>query len=133
MPCGIHHQVGGADGDDDAEDRGPAADADVVLVVGILVDQRLVDVVGPHRGKGAHVAGHAAHEARNQRRDAEAEQAGRQIANHHQRQHFVVAVQSRARGGEVLSDKVHQAAVGILEHDETEQAGQNHDEGHAPF
>ena len=77
------------------------------------------------------IACHAAHKARNQRRDAEAEQAGGEIADHHQWQHFVVAVQSRARSGEVLSDKVHQTAVAILKHDETQEAGQDHDERHA--
>ena len=62
-----------------------------------LVDQRLINVVGPHGGEGAHVAGHAAHEAGNQRGDSQAQQTGPQVAHHHQRQHLVIAVQIRLR------------------------------------
>ena len=61
---------------DDAENRAPAAYADVMRVAFVLADIGLVDVVGPHGGEGADVAGHARHEAGDQRGDAEAEQPG---------------------------------------------------------
>ncbi len=75
MPLRMHHQVRCANGDHHADNGRRAAHQHIVLVAGILVDQRLVDVVGPHGGEGAHVAGHAAHESGDQRGDAEAEQA----------------------------------------------------------
>ena len=98
-------------------------------VAGLLVDEGAVDVVGPDGGEGADVAGHAGHEAGDQRGDAEAEQAGAAVADQHQRQHFVVAVLAGGLG-DVLGDEVHDAAVGVLEHGEGEQAGDDDDEGH---
>ena len=89
----VHHQIGSANGDCDADHNGDSAHHDVVAVGTLLVDERLVDVVGPHRGESAHVARHAAHEAGNQSRDAEAEKAGAKVADHHQRQSLVIAVQ----------------------------------------
>ena len=68
------------------------AHAHVMGVAGVLLDERPVDVVGPDRGEGADVAGHARHEAGDQGRDPQAQQARAQVAGHHQGKHVVVAV-----------------------------------------
>ena len=109
-----------------------AANKHIVLVLGILDNVRLVDVVGEDGGEGAHVAGHAAHESGDERGDAEAEQARAQVAHHHQRKHFVIAVQARARvrGNHVFAHQMHQAAIGVGQNHQAQQAGKNHDEGH---
>ena len=96
MPWARCTRYAGADGDDHADDDRQPAHHHVVAVGAFLVDERLVDVVGPHGGEGAYVARHAAHEAGDQRGDAQAQQAGAEVANHHQRQRLVVAVQLRA-------------------------------------
>ncbi len=87
--------------------------SNIVLVFGMLDDVRLVDVVGEDGGEGADVAGHAAHESGDEGGDAEARAARSQVANHHQRKHFVIAVQACAgvRGDHVFADQMHQAAV----------------------
>ena len=79
--------------DQHAENRGPSSHRYVMLVRGILVDQRAIDVIGPHGGEGADVARHARHEPGDQRGDAQAQQARAAVARQHQRQHLVVAVQ----------------------------------------
>ncbi len=56
---GLHHEIGGADTDENAEDGTPAAHADVVRIVGIFLDDGAVDIVSPDSGEGADVAGHA--------------------------------------------------------------------------
>ncbi len=100
-----------------------------MLVGGLLIKEGTIDVVGPHGGEGAYVAGHAAHKASNQRGDAEPEQAGSAVADQHQRQHFVIAVLSCSRGY-ALGYKMHHAAVRIFEHGQREQAGQDNDQRH---
>ena len=91
----MHHQVRGADGDNDADNGGQPSHYHIMSVLSLLVDQRLVDVVGPHGREGADVARHAAHKSGNQRCDAQPQQSGAHVAHHHQRQHLVVTVQSR--------------------------------------
>src|SRR6202789_3876724 len=122
----VGDQVGGADGDDHADNGGPAAHGDVVLVGGALVHEGAVDVVGPDGGEGADVAGHAGHEACDERCDAESEQAGAAVADEHEREDFVVAVGRGCVDG-VFADQVveRNAVVGKAEADE---AGKDDDE-----
>ena len=55
---------------------------------------------------------------------------GSQVAHHHQRQHFVIAVQPCAgvSRDDVFADQMHQAAIGVGENNQSQQAGKNHDE-----
>ena len=85
-------------------------------------DERPVKIIRPHRGEGAHVPRHARHEARDQRRDAQAEQSGPAVARQHQRQDFIVAVLPRPHR------TLRRQMKG--EHRKPQQAGQNHDERH---
>ena len=94
MLCACIDEIGGADADDDADDRAPAAHLDFGFVRRVLVDQGAVDVIGPHGGEGADVARHSRHESGDQRGNAEAEQARSAVACQHQRQDFVITVQS---------------------------------------
>ncbi len=89
---GMLHEIGGADGDEHADEGAPAAHGDVMLVGGFLVEEGAVDVVGPDGGEGADVAGHSGHEAGDEGGDAEAEESGAAVADEHERQDFVVAV-----------------------------------------
>src|SRR5215472_4638785 len=63
----LHYEVCRADADKHAKNCAPAAHVHVVLVRGMLLDQRAVNVVGPHGRESAHVSSHARHESRNQR------------------------------------------------------------------
>ena len=67
-------------------------------VAGVAVDQRAIDVVGPDGGECADVARHARHEAGDHGRYTEPQQAGAEIARHHQRQHFIIAVPAGHHG-----------------------------------
>ena len=67
----------------DASDGGPSADGHVVLVGSAGVNVGLVEVVGEDGVEGGDVAGHAAHEAGQQRGEAEAEDAGGKVVEQH--------------------------------------------------
>src|SRR5690348_9445308 len=118
----LHHEIGGADADEDSEYRAPAAHGDVMRVGCIFANEGAVDVVGPDRGEGADVAGHAGHETGDEGRDAEAQEARAAIAREHQRQNLIVAVAGGA------SDACAREFEG--EDGESEQARKDYDEGH---
>ncbi len=92
--------VGGGDGEQDAADGGHAAHPEIVGVGAALVDVGLVDVVGPDGVEGGDVAGHAGHEAGEQRGEAEAEDAGGKEAKEHDGDGEVVVVDGGAVGVE---------------------------------
>ena len=61
----------------------------------LFAQERAVDVIGPHGSEGADIARHPGHEPGDQGGNAQAEQAGAQIAGEHEGQYFVVTVASR--------------------------------------
>ena len=77
------HDVGRAHRNQDADDGGPSAHLQVVRVARALVDVGLVEVEGPDGIEGGDVAGHAGHEAGEQRGEAEAENAGGEVVEQH--------------------------------------------------
>ena len=102
-------------------DRSPSAHRHVVPVAAALVNVGLVEVVGKDGIEGRDVAGHAAHEAGQQRRKPEAENAGGEIMQQHIGRGHVVVKQRVAAGVEhgLAGDRVdlgrHQAAA-LLRH-----------------
>ena len=92
--------VGCADGEDDAAYGGHAAHPEVVRVGRLLVDVGLVDVVGPDGVEGGDVAGHSGHEAGEKSGEAEAEDAGWEEVEEHDRDGEVVVIDRVAVGVE---------------------------------
>src|SRR3982751_536881 len=62
-----HSDIRGADAKENPNERGPTPHAQVVLVGLVRLDVRLIQVVGPYRVESRYVAGHARHEARQER------------------------------------------------------------------
>ena len=69
--------------------------------------KRAVDVVGPDGGESADVAGHAGHEAGDERGDPQAQQSRAAIARQHERKHFVVAVAAGGNGLRLSGTEFH--------------------------
>ena len=96
----VGDEVGGTDGERDAADGGHAAHPEIVGVGGALVDVGLIDVVGPDGVEGGDVAGHAGHEAGEQRGEAEAEDSGWEEVEEHDGDGEVVVIDGGAVGVE---------------------------------
>ena len=94
----VDGRIGGRDRQQDAAHRGPSAHRHVVPVACALVNVGLVEVVGEDGVECRHVAGHAAHEAGQQRRQSQAENAGGKVVQQHVRRGHVVVEQRLAAG-----------------------------------
>ena len=88
----LHHRVSGPDADEDSQDRAPSSHPDVMGVLSPRLDIWTIEVIGPDRGERADISGHAGHEARDEGRDAQAQETGPGVAGQHQRQDLVIAV-----------------------------------------
>src|SRR5262249_16024439 len=101
----LHHQIGCSNTDKNAYDRRPTAHTYVVIVATLAVNQWFINVVGPNGGEGSDVAGHAGHEASDERGDTEAQQAGAAVSGEDEREDVVIAVRpgdGRYRFGDEL-------------------------------
>ena len=73
----VRRDVGGPDAQEDPDHRDHPAHPHIVGVAAVGRDVGLVEVVGPDRVEGRHVARHARHERGQQRRQRQAQQARR--------------------------------------------------------
>ena len=72
-----------------------------MLIGRVLADVALIDVVGEHGVERGDVARHAGHERRHQRRQSDAQHAGRIELRHQRGQHLVVVVAAARFSGSV--------------------------------
>ena len=108
----VVHEVLEAEGDvgrpdrrEDPDDRGPLADLHIMGVGLALLDVGAVDVIGPDGVERRDVAGHARHEAREQRRDGQAEEAVGQVVLHEQDEGRVVVGRGKGALAELRQDE----------------------------
>ena len=93
-------RVGGGDRQQDAANGRPSAHRHAVAVAGALAKVGLVEVVGEDSVEGGDVARHAAHEAGQQRGQAEAEKTGGKDVEQQVGRGHVVVEQGLSAGGE---------------------------------
>ncbi len=79
----LRRDVRGQHGRPDAKDRGQPAHHQIVRVARIPVQVRLVDIVGPDGVERRDVAGHAGHEAGQERSETQAEHARWEVMEKH--------------------------------------------------
>src|SRR6267143_6471925 len=114
----MHYEISSNDAYENDAAGTPTAHADVLRIVGFLVEQRAVNIVGPDSGKGADVARHSGHKTSHQRGDTQSQQSRAAVSRQHQGEHFIVAVPTGSYRG-ALSGEFHR------QNRNSEQAGEN--------